>query len=470
MAATRSGPGSPITERRDYLKQVLSPAVRDAAVPDLFERYGLDPREEDERVIAAQLEFALKLWRNTTDHEKYGELVRLLLKEHPAAELVLRNPAQRRAACDAILRTRQAGEQAGHQELEALIAELRTADGRLPESTRQRLIDAGRGLGVREADITARLGRERFVDDIGAGRRAIDADAYRGIVDRLGALRRAQHAGDVGPTLLSFLRAGFGAGPGELRERYAGAMGANDKRPFGDEKAMASRVLVDVRRYLVEADPDLYRHAVVADVKEGLRDRVRQRKQLHGRLDPPAFRSLVADAVRRGLDEQWATTAIRELALSERLPLDDAPPPPRSVPVPRPEPSRPPAPERPVRPPAPPRPVAPPRPSRAGLHVGASAALWFVPCFFPIVGPLISWQYAASRTGNRRYRRWARFYAVLVVLFIIGLSASSGSSSDSSSSAGSTFFALLWLFGPMVQALRRRREVAEAIATRGSAT
>lgn len=313
----------PITDRAQYFKQVLSPAEREGTLPDLFARYGLDIAEDRREVIDQQLSLIVKLWRNSTNHEKYGELVRRLIKEHPEAERTLRDDALRRAARRELQHQRTKVERAGADELESLIAELRTPGGELPESTRPQLRALGLELGLSESEIEAQLSRERFADDIGARRPVLEPARQREIAEHLASLRAVAHAADVGPTLFTVIDAPFSGSAAQLKALHATAVKRNDQRPYNDDaKSPANRVLVDVRRYLLEGDPDLYRAAVVADVKQTLGERVRRRRLVQDRIDQRTYRSLVADAIRLGLDEPWAELAIQELARAERIALD----------------------------------------------------------------------------------------------------------------------------------------------------
>jgi serine/threonine protein kinase len=91
--------------------------------------------------------------------------------------------------------------------------------------------------------------------------------------------------------------------------------------------------------------------------------------------------------------------------------------------------------------------------------------LWYLPAFVPFIGPFVSWTYAAVITRERRYVKWAYVYGVLFVLVIaagaIGLSGASSSSSGSNATA--SLVGVIWVFGPMVQAYRRRNEVSFAM-------
>jgi curved DNA-binding protein CbpA len=118
--------------------------------------------------------------------------------------------------------------------------------------------------------------------------------------------------------------------------------------------------------------------------------------------------------------------------------------------------------------PPPPRrpPSPPPRPPLRAPSL--SVRLWFVPTFIPIVGPAVSWAYAAIAAASPRFARWALLYGALLAFAIV--SAISSRSHGGNSSAGSEAIAvalvLWWIFGPMIQVLRRRREVIDAMGAR----
>lgn len=486
-----------ITERSEYLKKVLAPAVKNGTTPDLFTRYALDFDEDDQRVITSQVDFVVKLWRNSTNHEKYGELVRRLLKEHPGAEQALKDPAKRQGARNDILRSRHTSDRARFEELESLMAELRDHSGALPESTREHLVDVGRALGLNDEEIGSTLSTERFVDDTGATRPTLEIVKYKTLDDKLNSLRGLLHAEEVGPTLFSLIGVPFSANRQQLRASYEAARSQNDKRPYGDEKTHASRVLVDVRRYLVEGDPDLYRHAVVASVKNALSKKVEQRKRLHDRLGSGAFRSLVADAIRLGLDEKWANIAIRELASAERVAIEGVgpqspsgstqqppaqpvapwprqppqPPQPRfpqQPPVPEPVPpwprDPPRAPRSPQQPPAKPvppwlPPVDPPQPPRppGQAYSRPGAAYWWLPVLFPLLGAPLSWLWASISARRLRY------VGIAAVWFLLALIVSSASSHM----VGEGPAVVVWL-ASIVHVLRRRKSVRDEIRMRSA--
>lgn len=118
---------------------------------------------------------------------------------------------------------------------------------------------------------------------------------------------------------------------------------------------------------------------------------------------------------------------------------------------------------------SPPRkpPQQPPKSSTTTRHQPPSLAtrLWFVPTFIPFAGPAVSWTYAAIAAASLRYARWALLYAALLTFVIVEAAASSGSRQHSSPASEVIAIVLIvwWLIGPVVQGLRRRREVIDAM-------
>jgi hypothetical protein len=99
------------------------------------------------------------------------------------------------------------------------------------------------------------------------------------------------------------------------------------------------------------------------------------------------------------------------------------------------------------------------------------ANLWWLPTLIPFVGPFVSWTYAAVKTRNARYRRWAWTYSILVVYLILALAAAAlfGTNwvklSGTSKIAEDVFGYIIW-FGPALHAFVRRKEVSRALAAR----
>ncbi|HXB65045.1 MAG TPA: hypothetical protein VNV42_09255 [Solirubrobacteraceae bacterium] len=157
----------------------------------------------------------------------------------------------------------------------------------------------------------------------------------------------------------------------------------------------------------------------------------------------------------------WCPLEASTLKATSKLAQRSLPPPPAPAQTRR---SAGPAQRAPQRPPLTPTVVrpSPARPSRL-------VRLWWVPALIPIVGPFVSWSYVAVKTG--KYKRWALTYGLLLAIVVASAVGASGSSSSSSSSStgtsdwiGGALF-LFWMFGPMVQAIRRRKEVIGALSS-----
>lgn len=159
----------------------------------------------------------------------------------------------------------------------------------------------------------------------------------------------------------------------------------------------------------------------------------------------------------------WCPLEVSTLKATHKLAQRSLPPPRAPAQTPG---SAAPAQRPPQRPPLTPkviRTIPPPPPARPSRL----ARLWWVPALIPVAGPFISWSYVAVKTG--KYKRWALTYGLLLALVIASAASASGSSSPSSSSSGSASdwigvaIFLFWIFGPMVQAIRRRKEVIGAL-------
>lgn len=120
-------------------------------------------------------------------------------------------------------------------------------------------------------------------------------------------------------------------------------------------------------------------------------------------------------------------------------------------------------------PPPQPPPPPPPRPKRS-LRSRIRINLWWVPTLIPFVGPFVSWTYAAVKTHDARYRRWAWVYSILVVYLILALTAVALFGGDWVTLTGTTkevedvFGYVIWL-GPALHAFARRKEVGHALAS-----
>lgn len=69
---------------KTYLVEVLGPYVGMSVtdLPNVFDRYLLDPDDRDDDAIAARMADVKSLWDKRLEHAKYGQLVRTLSTAH----------------------------------------------------------------------------------------------------------------------------------------------------------------------------------------------------------------------------------------------------------------------------------------------------------------------------------------------------------------------------------------------------
>ena len=347
-------PTTPVSDANDYRKHVLAAAAASNEIPDLFARYGLALQAADSDLITRQLKATLAIWNKETGHPKYGTLVRRLINEHPQATRVLTDPVLRERERQDVSRRAQGDAAKRYRTLDAQLAELVKRHGGIPRSRIADLIQFGAVSGVGEPEVRVRLERERLIDDIGATRQMLTPAKFAEIQHRLAEYRTATGRSHEAVNLFSFIGARFDAQARELQSRYDALDSQNDKRIFGDEKTLVSRVLRDVQLRLLDADPEPYRNSVMREVKDGLLPAIESHKLIDGNITQDALTELERAAVEAGLDAGRAAAAVRELACERRAAIITRP-------------AVPPPPER-ATPPPPPPPVigeghGPPRPS-----------------------------------------------------------------------------------------------------------
>ena len=451
---TTTGPSRGVAPS-GYVKSVLAPAAKSGVVPDAFARYGLDPEEDDDRAIATQVAAIVAIWNKSLDNPVYRDVVRQLKNEHAVVGQQVLHADSRQSLRAELRRAEEARDRAPVEAFEQLIAEL-SEGGLLPESTRQLLVDEGRGLGLSSAQIDRRLGRARFVDDIGRGRIGLDlaGPEWSEIAAKLTTLRRLSDD-TVGPTLYAFLGGEVSTPAGHLEALSEKARMRNDMRMRSPAQTAERDVLACVRTHLIEGDPDLYRNAVINNVKNTLRPRVEQRARLHRAMDRVTFSGLVDDAIAQGLDRTWAETAVTELSRAERLKVETPQPPPRQA---TPPPQRPtPPPQRPTPPPQ--RPTPPPRRQQmipAARRPRKSFWLWTLFPWFGIAGV---WLYVARKTRDPKYRNIAGTWTTIATVLFVVASLNPGAISAICAIAP-LIVHVVFFRGSVIQALAEVREGA----------
>jgi DnaJ domain len=96
--------------------------------------------------------------------------------------------------------------------------------------------------------------------------------------------------------------------------------------------------------------------------------------------------------------------------------------------------------------------------------------LWGAPAFFPILGPFLSWTFAAAMTRNPRYAGWAFTYGALFAALMVvdELHAYRVPAHPNGVVTVLGTLCVLWWIAPIMQVFRRDNEVRAAmIARRG---
>src|SRR4051794_4106736 len=83
---------------RSFLADTLKPYATGGkpGLPGLFERYLLEPADDDDAAIEARLREVKAIWSKAVEHPRYGLLAKNLAKQHADVELQLLDPSERR--------------------------------------------------------------------------------------------------------------------------------------------------------------------------------------------------------------------------------------------------------------------------------------------------------------------------------------------------------------------------------------
>lgn len=297
-----------------FLAQTLRPfTVGDrSGLPDLFERYLLEPSDTDDAAIAARLADVKALWSKGVEHPRYGTLVKSLLAAHGEAELTLLDPSERaslaREAEESAQRERKNAEAALRQ-WRGVLAE-RVAGGGLTPNLRAQLEKLGEGMGV---DPTV-LQRELDAAPVATPPKLLPDDVRRQIGSLLSEHAREAKEERVGLSLFHALGLeGITEDVAAIQQRYEAMSAETSRSAIGQAATIAKNVLANVKLYLLDADPRAYIESLVSDVTEKM--------AVEGALaaadstiDPVEAESLKQSAMRLGLTADLARRVITEIA------------------------------------------------------------------------------------------------------------------------------------------------------------
>lgn len=316
----------PPFDGNDYRKRVLAAVHRRGGpeTADLFELYDLPLdgvggwREDD---VAAQLDEVWGFWQRQRDHPKYGTLVAQLVAAHEQNRADLLDRRAREAMAQQIRAHREARDAARFQLLDEAVARLVQRHGGIPRDKVEGLVEVGGLGGLSAEEVHTRLRRHRVVGTAAASpprppvaplvtehRR----QQVRDLLDEFGRLQEQP----APPTLLALLGLDPGADDAEVAYRAEAWRARCRELPPLRIRAVADELMVHVAD-LLEAGPivrDAYLDAVVEDVRERLRPRVRAAVLVEDRLVADDHEHLYGEALALGLDPGRAAELISSIA------------------------------------------------------------------------------------------------------------------------------------------------------------
>ena len=302
-------------DTKTYLVDVLGGYVTASGgdIPDLFERYLLEPSDNDDAAIGARLGDVKALWDKRAEHAKYGQLIRTLSAAHFEAELTLCDPAERgRLAKKAAARDRERSQKAAEAltSWRSLLAEHVKSSGGLDPARRGQL---------------ERMAAKQGLDNA-AVKRELDAAPVAKMPDVLEPTRRqrvrkalselAQAVGEPRLSLSLYHALGLevtydGA---VVQERYDTSMRENSQRAIGTMATLYKNVLSEAKLLLIDGDPRAYVEGLVLDVKEEMEFEGAEAAASGNLIDPTEAEQLLRRALELGLTRELGRRVIIELA------------------------------------------------------------------------------------------------------------------------------------------------------------
>lgn len=325
----------------DYRKRVLAAVERRGGIDhsDAFELYDI-PLDEAPRLgddeVRARIEEVWGFWQKQRDHPKYRVLAGLLVDEHAQLSAPLLDAGMRRIEAERVKHLRARRDSERYEMLDSAIERLVQRHGAIPPGKIPGLEDIGKLSGLDPAEVQARLRRHRILDEAAA-----PDSAPAGVsVQRRQQIRKllAEYdrllPGDPVPTLLALLGLDFTKArqTSEIRLRAEALRARTRELPPGRVRVVLDELLVHVSDLLEPGGSamDAYLQAIIDDVTDLLRPKVRAAVLVEDRLVEGDHDYLIGEAIAAGLDRPAAERVILALADELGTTVDGAQPPPIS--------------------------------------------------------------------------------------------------------------------------------------------
>lgn len=301
---------------KSFLADSLRPYAVDgkAGLPSLFERYGLEPADDDEAAIAARLREVKGIWSKSYENPRYGTLAKKLVSEHDDAELALLDHGERARLAAAMLEdieATKAEEERALQEWRGIVREHAARGGLTPHSRAHlERIAAQRGLS------TDLVKRELDAVPEAAPPTVLSPDVRKLIRTTLQTLAREEGEDRLGLSLYHAL------GLEGITENVAKVRAAHDRltaeiaqRGYGRSQTNYKAMLAQVSTHLLDKDKDprAYLQGMKHDLSEVMAFEAAQ-ATADGVIDVAEAESLKRSALARGLTPALADELIADLA------------------------------------------------------------------------------------------------------------------------------------------------------------
>lgn len=296
-----------------YMGEVLAPCKDSGELPGIFERYLLEPDDEDQAAIEARLEEVRRYWDKKTEHPRYGAMVRLLKEKHAEAKLTLNDPRERTRVAEEVRgRQRERAEESARaiEDWDELLEQLARAGNGLEPAQRARLEKLAASKGIPADRTRAKLEAVPDAPEpeiLSSGQRQVIARALNTLALDVGEPRR-------GLSLFHALELELSDDVEAVAGRHATQVEENRVRPHGNTKANWESVLSLVKIHLLESDPRAYVQGLLGDVREALELKAMKAVADDGEIDEIEAEQLLREAIALGLTAELAQRVVADLA------------------------------------------------------------------------------------------------------------------------------------------------------------